>query len=48
MKSKRREVEDMLEDLEEEMLCIGENFNAKIGKERKRIDAKIGKEDEET
>jgi len=45
MKCKRREIEDMLEDLEEEMLCIGgEDFNARIGKERKRIE---GKKDEE-
>jgi len=26
MKSKGREIEDMLEDLEEEMLCIGGGF----------------------
>jgi len=43
MKSKRSEIEDMLEDLEEEMLCI-EGFNARIGKEGKKIK---GKEDEE-
>jgi len=33
-----------LEDLEEEMVCIGRDFNAGIGKEAKRIK---GKEDEE-
>jgi len=37
MKSKRREIEEMLEDLEDEILCIGENFNARIGKEGKKI-----------
>jgi len=43
MKSKRREIEEMLGDLEE-VLCIGGDFNAKIGKEGKRIE---GEEDEE-
>jgi len=37
MKSKRREIEDMFEDLEEEILCIGKHFNASIRKERERI-----------
>jgi len=44
MKSKRREIEEMLGDLEEEILCIGGDFNARIGKEGKRIE---GEEDEE-
>jgi len=44
MKSRRREIENMLEDLEEKMLWIGGDFNARIGKEGKRIE---GKEDEE-
>jgi len=44
MKSKRREIEDILGDLEEEILCIGRDFNARIGKEGKRIE---GKKDEE-
>jgi len=39
MESKRREIEDMLEDLEEE-LCIGDDFNARIEKERKRKEDK--------
>jgi len=37
MKSER-EIEDMLEDLEKEMLCIGGDFNARIEKERKSIE----------
>jgi len=32
MKSTRREIEEMLRDLEEEILCIGGDFNARIGK----------------
>jgi len=44
MKSKRREIEEMLRDLEEEILCIGGDFNVRIGKEGKRIE---GEEDEE-
>jgi len=45
MKRKRREIEDMLKDLEEEILWIGGgDFTARIGKERKKIE---GKEDEE-
>jgi len=45
MKSKRREIKNMLEDLEEEILCIGGDFNTRIGKEGKRIE---GKENEES
>jgi len=44
MKSKRREIKDMLEHLEEKMLCI-RDFNAKIRKEGKRIEER---EDEES
>jgi len=44
MKSKRREIEEMLGNLEEEILCIGRDFNVRIGKERKKIE---GVEDEE-
>jgi len=44
MKSERREIEEMLGDLEEEILCIGGDFNVRIGKEGKRIE---GEEDEE-
>jgi len=36
MKSKRRDIEEMLKDLEEKRLCIREDFNARIGKEGKR------------
>jgi len=43
MNIKKAVIEDMLEDSEEEMLCIGEDFNSIIGKEGKRIK---GKEDE--
>jgi len=32
MKSKRRETEEMSEELEEEILCIEGNFNDRIGK----------------
>jgi len=42
MKSKRRKTKEMSEELEEEIFCIGGDFNAKIGKEGKRIE---GKED---
>lgn len=35
MKHKRRELEGKVRELEEEMLCIGGNFNARIGKEKK-------------
>jgi len=45
IKSKRREIEEMLGDLEEEILCIGGDFNARIGKEEKKIE---GEEDEES
>jgi len=45
MKSKRREIEDMLEDLEEEIFCIWRDFNARIGKKGKRIE---GKDDEKS
>jgi len=45
MKSKRKGIEEMLGDLEEEILCIGGDFNARIGKEGKRIE---GEEDEES
>lgn len=38
MKHKRRELEGKVRELEEEMLCIGGNFNARIGKERKRYE----------
>jgi len=44
MKSKRREIEETLGDLEEEILYIGEDFNARIGKEGKKIERE---EDEE-
>jgi len=44
LKSKRREIEDMVEDLEKEMLCIGEDFNARIGQEERRIEGKEYKE----
>jgi len=45
MKNKRREIEEMLGDLEEEILCIGGgDFYTRIGKEGKRIE---GEEDEE-
>jgi len=44
MKSKRREIEETLGDLEEEIFCIRGDFNAIIGKEGNRIE---GKEDEE-
>jgi len=45
MKRKRKKIEDMLKNLKEEMLCIGGNFNARIGKEGKRTK---GKEDEKS
>jgi len=44
MKSKRKEIEEMLGDLEEEIFCIGGDFNARVGKEEERIE---GEEDEE-
>jgi len=45
MKSKRRGTKEMLEELEEEILCIGGHFDAEIGKEGTRIE---GEEDEDT
>jgi len=45
MKSKRREIEEMLGDLEEEILCIGRDFNAGIRKEGKKIE---GEEDKKS
>jgi len=45
MKSKRREIEEILGDLEEEILCIGGDFNARIRKGGKKIE---GEEDEES
>jgi len=36
MKSKRREIEEMLGELEEQILCIGGDFNTRIRKEGKR------------
>jgi len=44
MKSKRKKIEEMLGDLEEEIFCIGEDFNARIEKQGKRIEEE---EDEE-
>jgi len=40
MKSERRKIEDILENLEKEMLYIRGDFNARIAKEGKRIEAK--------
>lgn len=44
IKDKRKEIESLVEELEEERLCIGGDFNARIGEGGKRIE---GGEEEE-
>ncbi|TGZ52780.1 Uncharacterized protein DBV15_11272 [Temnothorax longispinosus] len=38
MKTLRRRLEEIVEEREEEILCIGEDFNAKIGEEGKNYE----------
>lgn len=44
MKEKKKELEGKVRELEEEMLCIGGDFNARIGKEGKRFEESEEKE----
>jgi len=41
MKDKRKKIKKKIEELEEEILRIGEDFNTRIGREGKRCEVKI-------